>query len=257
MSLKDVLRPLVRRISRSGAEQGPDLTITSTFDESERALVLEARPYSLLSPERLVANIDAVDYLVRRGVPGAIVECGVWRGGSVLVMIKTLLRHSVTDRDVYLFDTFEGMTLPSETDTSRFDGSALGTWQSAEQEGRKPWDEFFRPETFSLDKVKEVIAATGYPSDRVHFVVGKVEETLPARAPDEIALLRLDTDWYESTKHELEHLYPKIVPGGVLVVDDYGHWDGCRRAVDEYFSTSAPPVLLARSDYTGRIAIKH
>ena len=86
---------------------------------------------------------------------------------------------------------------------------------------------------------------------------GPVEETLPKTAPDRLALLRLDTDWYESTRHELVHLYPRLVDGGVLIVDDYGHWEGCRRAVDEYFAAEADPVLLSRVDYTARIAIKH
>ena len=90
----------------------------------------------------------------------------------------------------------------------------------------------------------------------MHFVRGKVEDTLPERAPDQLALLRLDTDWYESTRHELVHLYPLLAPGGVLIIDDYGHWDGSRKAVDEYFDGEADPILLSRIDYTGRIGIK-
>jgi hypothetical protein len=105
--------------------------------------------------------------------------------------------------------------------------------------------------------VKETLRATGYPAERLHFVVGPVEETIPREVPPGIALLRLDTDWYESTKHELEHLYPLLADGGALIIDDYGHWEGCKRAVDEYFAASPPPVLLSRIDYTGRVAIKH
>jgi O-methyltransferase len=95
--------------------------------------------------------------------------------------------------------------------------------------------------------------STGYPSDRVHYVKGLVEATVPQQAPDEIAILRLDTDWYESTKHELEHLWPRVRPGGVLIVDDYGHFEGARRAVDEFFG---PGVFLHRIDYTGRLVLK-
>jgi hypothetical protein len=225
--------------------------------ETERAIIAEAHTYSLLSPERLIANVDAIDHVVHRGIPGAIVECGVWRGGSMLVMIRALQHHGREDRDLYLFDTFDGMTLPSAADTSRFDGSALTAWHDARETGGVPWDAYFRPEVFSFDQVRDLIASTGYPEERVHFVVGRVEDTLPDRAPDEIALLRLDTDWYESTKHELEHLYPRIAPGGVLIIDDYGHWDGCRRAVDEYFSTEHARPLFSRIDYTGRMAVKH
>jgi hypothetical protein len=90
----------------------------------------------------------------------------------------------------------------------------------------------------------------------MHFVKGKVEDTIPASTPDRIAILRLDTDWYASTRHELEHLYPLLAPGGVLIIDDYGHWEGCRQAVDEYFASRNLQVLLNRVDYTGRIAVK-
>jgi O-methyltransferase len=100
------------------------------------------------------------------------------------------------------------------------------------------------------------VLSTGYPAERVHLVEGRVEDTLPAAAPEEIALLRLDTDWYESTKHELVHLYPRLSPGGVLILDDYGHYEGARRAVDEYFESAGGRPLLTRVDYTGRVGIK-
>jgi O-methyltransferase len=83
-----------------------------------------------------------------------------------------------------------------------------------------------------------------------------VEDTLPDQAPERIALLRLDTDWYASTKHELEQLYPRLAEGGVLIVDDYGHYEGARRAVDEYFRAAGEPVLLNRIDFSGRLVIK-
>jgi O-methyltransferase len=255
------LRPIRRRLSRllrPQQEQGPQTTFTfsSSLTDEERATVKAAEAHSITSTERLVANMDAAAYVAKRSIPGAIVECGVWRGGSILVMISTLQRLGVTDRDIYLFDTFEGMTQPSDADISRFDGSALEAWQGAGDRGT-PWDHFFTPELFGLEHVKELMYATGYPRERIHFVVGRVEDTIPGQAPEQIALLRLDTDWYESTKHELDHLYPRISDGGVLIVDDYGHWDGCRRAVDEYFDGLGRPVLLSRIDYTGRIAIKH
>jgi len=107
-----------------------------------------------------------------------------------------------------------------------------------------------------LDRVRRNVLATGYPAERVHFIQGKVEDTLPANAPDRIALLRLDTDWYESTHHELTHLYPRLSPGGVLIIDDYGHWQGSRLAVDEFFAARAYTPLLGRMDYTGRMMVK-
>jgi hypothetical protein len=201
--------------------------------------------------------MDGVDYLTRRNVSGAFVECGVWRGGSILTMILRLQQLGVDDRDIYLYDTFEGMTRPTEHDRSAFEKDhALSTWASAEAAGATPWDYFYGPDVLTLDKVRNLVLSSGYPAARVHFVVGKVEETLPQMAPPEVALLRLDTDWYESTLHELVHLYPRLVDGGVLIIDDYGHWEGCRRAVDEYFSTVAPPPMLGRLDYSGRLGVK-
>ena len=98
--------------------------------------------------------------------------------------------------------------------------------------------------------------STGYDQGLVHLVKGRVEETIPEHAPDSIAFLRLDTDWYESTKHELEHLFPRLSRHGVLIVDDYGHWKGARKAVDEYFAENKIKILLSRVDYTGRVAVK-
>jgi O-methyltransferase len=108
----------------------------------------------------------------------------------------------------------------------------------------------------TLDDVKEPMASVDYPPELLHFVQGRVEETIPVQGPATISLLRLDTDWYESTLHELEHLWPRLSIGGVLIIDDYGHWQGAREATDEFFDALGLPVLLNRLDYTGRIAVK-
>lgn len=244
------------RAQKNATSSGASSFATS-LDSSERARIERVQQYSMIGPERLVANMDAVAYIVRRGIPGSLVECGVWRGGSVLAMILTLQDLGVTDRDVYLFDTFEGMTEPSAYETSRFNEPAMETWETAKAEGRVPWEQTFGPGTFSAEGVRDLMIETGYPTDRIHFVIGRVEETVPDQAPAQIALLRLDTDWYDSTLHELTHLYPRLSGGGVLIIDDYGHWDGCRKAVDEYFAQVAPDVLLTRVDYSARMAIKH
>ena len=228
-----------------------------TATEFERGVVERTRPHSITSAPRILALVDAVRYCVEREIPGAFAECGVWRGGSIMAMILTLQELGREDRDLYLYDTFEGMTAPTEVDTSAFGRSALDIWNRAEEGEGRAWPEFFNDEIFTEDVVRENVLGTGYPADRVHFVRGKVEDTLPDQAPDELALLRLDTDWYESTRHELVHLYPRLADGGVLIIDDYGHWAGARRAVDEYFATEAEPLLLSRIDYTGRIAVKH
>jgi O-methyltransferase len=238
---------------RSGAEPATPLDELSPAD---RSIVERALPYTLTGPARLRAVIDASRYCVARGLDGAFAECGVWRGGSVLAMVLTLQELGRTDRDLYLYDTFEGMTEPSERDVSSLDPPALSTWNEARERGEQAWSEYFDPELTSEEAVSKLLHDTGYPAGRLHVVRGPVESTLPARAPERLALLRLDTDWYESTKHELEQLYPRLVPGGVLIVDDYGHWEGARQAVDEYFARHGPAPLLQRVDYTCRMAVK-
>jgi hypothetical protein len=232
----------------------PDL---GQVDPRNRAIVERAFPDTMTGALRLEATVEAVRYCVARDVPGAFVECGVWRGGSLLAMLLTLLELGVADRDVYGFDTFEGMTEPTEHDRPHDGGpDAAEEWREAQARGERPWSGLFGDDVFDLDSVRSTVGGSGYPAERIHLVQGAVEETVPDAAPDGIALLRLDTDWYESTRHELEHLYPRLVGGGVLIIDDYGHWQGARQAVDEYFATEAPPLLLNRIDYTGRIAVK-
>lgn len=198
------------------------------------------------SPERTKALCEAVNYIALRDLSGAFVECGVYRGGSAVTMALSLLRRGLTDRDLFLFDTFSGMPMPSEHDRDARGTSALDAMRSDESVYCR----------CSLEDVKRNMAATNYPRNRVHYVKGMVESSLPDSAPSEIALLRLDTDWYESTKHELIHLYPRLIPGGILIIDDYGHWQGARKAVDEYFQNVRPVPFLSRIDYTGRIAVK-
>jgi hypothetical protein len=249
-----MLRRLRRGRGGAAAVATPDPSLVS---DEDRAIIERVRPFTMTSDERLQALIDAVRYCEQRGIQGAFAECGVWRGGSVLTMILVLQGLDAADRDIHLYDTFEGMTEPTQHDTSALDPPALDTWEQAQSSGQRAWSELFNNEVFDEVAVRELLLGTGYPAERLHFARGPVEETLPAAAPDQIALLRLDTDWYESTRHELEHLWPRLSDGGVLIVDDYGHWEGARRAVDEFFATTAAPVLLNRIDYTGRIAIKH
>ncbi len=208
-----------------------------------QAIIRSVGPYSATSAERQASLIESVKYIERWRIPGDIVECGVFRGGSVMAVALTLLSLKSTDRHLYLFDTFEGMPDPGNED---LDSSGVTAQSQLE---------LVRCHA-GLDEVKRAVLGTGYPADKVHFVKGMVEDTIPANSPEQIALLRLDTDWYQSTKHELIHLYPRLVNYGVLIVDDYGHWQGARKAVDEFLSELRDPLLLNRIDYTGRIAIK-
>lgn len=164
----------------------------------------------------------------------------------MMAVAQTLLGNGDHDRDLYLFDTFEGMSSPTTIDRDLGGHSAMDLLRSSSRD-----DEIW---CYASDAdVSRNLKSTGYPNEHLHFIKGPVEDTIPNQAPDEIALLRLDTDWYESTKHELKHLYPRLQPGGVLIIDDYGHWQGARQAVDEYFNGK---VLLQRIDYSGRLIVK-
>ena len=224
---------------------------------ADRQIIERASRYTMTNVSQLLALIDAVRYCVARGLDGSFAECGVWLGGSVLAMILTLQELGQADREIYLYDTFEGMTQPTALDTSLFEQPALQTWDAAVRSGQLPWEGLFSPEAFNEGKVRSLLLETGYPADLLHFVRGPVEKTLPDNAPDQLALLRLDTDWYQSTRHELVHLFPRLRSGGVLIVDDYGHWEGARRAVDEYLAAAHSPLLLTRIDYTARMAVKN
>lgn len=209
------------------------------------------QPYTATGPERVQALIQAVKYVIAGNIPGSIVECGVWKGGSVMAVARTLRQLGHRERDLYLFDTFEGMTAPTDMDVDLRGVKADEQFDAAKaREKSQNW--CYAP----LADVKNAVYSTGYDQERIHFVQGKVEDTLPAQAPAEIALLRLDTDWYESTRHELIHLFPRLTRGGVLIIDDYGDWEGARKAVDEYFSQQDTPFLLNRIDHTGRIGVK-
>jgi hypothetical protein len=249
------LSRLLRRLGRPPPEPSADDPLAHATP-ADRAILEQALPFTMTGVARMQALIDAVRYVADRNLPGALVECGVWRGGSVLAMLLTLRELGVTDRDVFLYDTFEGMTAPTEHDLSEHDPPALETWRAARARGERAWAGMFASDVFSEDDVRDTVLGAGYPAERIHFVKGPVEETIPATLPGPLALLRLDTDWYESTRHELTHLYPLLVPSGVLIIDDYGHWKGAARAVDEYFLSHPPAPLLQRIDYTGRLALK-
>jgi len=213
--------------------------------KEEKRIIRAVLPFTMTSVERIATQIEATRHISMKKVPGAIVECGVWRGGSTMAALLTLVSLSVSDRDIYLYDTFTGMPEPTERDRS-YAGVSAATLLSKEAFGTGLWCRA------SLNDVRTNVLSTGYPASRIHFVPGRVEETIPKTLPSSIALLRLDTDWYESTKHELEHLFPLLHPRGVLIVDDYGHWAGARKAVDEFFSQRAESYYFHRIDYTGR-----
>jgi hypothetical protein len=218
------------------------------WDSEAKQTIRAVRPRTMTAPEKLFALILASRYVVDHGVGGSIVECGVWRGGSMQAVAHTLLARGATDRDLHLFDTFAGMPPPAEADR-RHDGTPAAELLTTHPKTAAVWA------VASLEDVREGMQDTGYPAERVHFHPGLVEETIPAEAPDRIAILRLDTDWYESTRHELEHLYDRVPSGGVVVFDDYGYWQGARQAVDEFVERTGAPLLLLPMA-SGRITVK-
>ena len=251
MSLVQLFKKIARALSLDGSSHRPE----ELFPEETPASLIEiykrVKPYTMTSPERVFALCRAVEYIQKKNIKGDIVECGVWKGGSMMAVAETLLKSGVTNRDLYLFDTFEGMTPPTDKDVDIAGATAVSLLEQSDKiKDDSVWC------CASLELVRSALNTVGYPAEKIHFVKGMVEQTIPLSAPERIALLRLDTDWYESTRHEMEHLFPRLVKGGILIVDDYGHWQGAQKAVDEYFEKNNVKITLHKIDYTGRMAIK-
>jgi hypothetical protein len=228
--------------------------MSHVFDLEDEFLRLfdSCKGESLTSVERMYALYQAICYVVDCDVPGDLAECGVWRGGSVMLMALTLLARGCADRTIWLYDTFDGVTPPGDDDVQAMSGRAAADILGERRRSQE--DPFWG--IAPREVVENNLRGTGYPMQRFRLVHGDVLTTLPAQAPSRLSVLRLDTDWYESTRHELEHLYPRLSPGGVLIVDDYGYWRGARKATDEYFRAAGARPLLHRIDYTGRICVK-
>ena len=218
------------------------------YDDEVRAVIRAVRPWTMTSRDKLFALIVATRYVVDHKIEGDIVECGVWRGGSMQAVARVLAARAVTDRELHLFDTFEGMPPPTPVDV-KVGGASAAELLRTHSRDHHIWA------IADLEDVRDGMARTGYPAERIHYHPGRVEDTLPELAPERIALLRLDTDWYASTRHELQHLYDRLVPGGVLIIDDYDYWRGSRKAVDEFVSVTGVRLLLAPMG-SGRIAVK-
>ncbi len=232
-----IVRTARRILTRNGlrvveASKAPEVRHVDVWDAVRR--------FTMVDSARVDALFDAVRQIVKNDVPGDLVECGVYRGGCSMTMALALNSLGVVDRSIWLYDTFSGMTRPGALDIRLHDGQdAIEPFEAAATgPNSSTWCEA------DLDSVKQNMRTTGYPPERMRFIAGPVEETLHREIPEQISLLRLDTDWYESTRVELEVLLPRLSPGGVLIIDDYNHWSGARRAVDEYLSANNLRLVL-------------
>ena len=239
------------RPARGIVDPNPYAPFMSDEPEWVLDIVERVRPYTMTPPERVASLCHAIEYVTRRELPGEVVECGVWRGGSMMAAALALVHFKDTARSIYLFDTYEGMTSPTQTDKRVGLDLLASAMLAGVPRSHHLWG------ISSIEEVKANLRSTGYPAEKLHFIKGPVERTIPDHAPDQICLLRLDTDWYDSTRHELVHLYPRVRAGGVLILDDYGWWEGQRKATDEYIRQGNLALLLIRTDpLGGRIAIK-
>jgi len=184
-------------------------------------------------------TLEALLYCNKNKIKGCYVECGVMSGKHPIIACNTVLQNNLDVIDIYMFDTYEGLTRPGQYDYSTTDPvyhmdneKVIKEWESQQTgENTSKWC------YCSLENVKQNVYKTNYPKDKLHFIKGDVMKTLleEKNIPDKISVLRLDTDWYESSKFELEKLYHKVIEGGIVILDDYFHWDGQRRATDEFF----------------------
>ena len=217
------------------------------IDEENKNLIEFINEYSLTPLIRRWTLIKSLHYINKKKVIGDIVECGIWRGGNLFLAKKIQDKYyKEIKRKLYGFDTFEGMSEPSN-----HDGIRINKIYQNFKNNNEPWAKA------SLDDVKNFSKKLFSDIDEFNFIKGKVEDTLKDKKnlPDKISLLRLDTDLYESTKIELNILYPLLVEKGILIIDDYGDFPGCRKAVDEYFSDKN--VLMISVDKSCRVIVKN
>ena len=213
----------------------------------------KVQPYTMSNPEPIYSLITATRYIVENHIDGDFVECGTWAGGCSMAIALTLLELGDTERKIWIYDTFAGMTESSELDFTLVGKvmSALPYWNN--KNGSNSGSDWAN---ISLERVKANLGSTNYPMEKFQFIEGNVLETLNYRLPKNVALLRLDTDWYDSTLKEMSTLYPKLSLGGVCIIDDYGAWAGSKQAVDEFLSQHLPRPLMHITDWTTRTWVK-
>lgn len=195
------------------------------------------QPYTMTSINCIEHLYDSLENIRINNIPGDFAECGVWKGGNIIGIIEYLNYYSMTDKHVWLYDTFVGMTKPSDIDyTNNSDqmssSDTLNYWKDNNKNNVNQWC------YCSLQEVKNNLSTSKFPVSNIHYIVGDVCKTLQIESnlPKSLCLLRLDTDWYDSTKIELEKLYPRLEKNGTLIIDDYHYWHGSKKETDEFFN---------------------
>lgn len=251
VSTKAALQSLLNRFGyRITAVSRTGLPEVEKMDPEFVRIFEDCKPYTMTSPERMYAVYQATRYVIDAGIPGDIVECGVWRGGCAMIAADVLKQRN-SDKKIFMYDTYEGMAKPTDKDVEiSSNRPATDKWNDYASKSDTTWC------YASIEEVSNNMKKTGYDSTKISLIKGKVEDTIPGTMPEKISILRLDTDWYDSSYHELVHLFPRLSKGGVLLLDDYGQWSGARDATDAYFKENGIVMLLDRVDFSGRVGIK-
>ena len=248
---------IVKSVQDRNNKKNVSFPIPVELAEDEKKLIAYVlkNDLTLVSRERLFATLMSCKYVLENNLEGDFVECGVWRGGNSIIAAGIFKLYN-SSKKVYLYDTFQGMTAPTEADIELYGGHTARERLYADKlDKNKKWTRNTWAYA-SIDDVKTNFSNFGLLSENVEFIQGDILQTLDKTIPDKISVLRLDTDWYESTKKELDVLYKRIVSNGVLMIDDYGHWGGSKKAVDEYFKENNNRPFLQYIDYSGRLGIK-
>jgi hypothetical protein len=227
----------------------------------ESEILSLSQGFTMCSPLNQHLLMESTRYVIKNKIHGDIVECGVWRGGMMQIAARTILSEfSNLSEDlifprIWLYDTFEGMPYPDhELDRDMYRGEHAAKKMNSEPKIGADGSNTIWCVADIFD-VKAGMASTGYPSDFIHYIEGMVENNLPNQSPEKISILRVDTDWYSSTKHIMHNLFEKVVKGGIIIFDDYESWEGARTAVNEFFKERNMHPLLIRLD-KGRVYIK-
>jgi O-methyltransferase len=220
----------------------------------EKSILNICSQYSMTGFERMYFLIKAIEQIKNNKIQGDFVECGVWKGGN-LILFQKMIEKFKLKKKIYAFDTFEGMTAPQKVDQTFLGESSIAIFKKLKRKKIDPKKNTVMAEC-SIEDVKNNFRKNTNNNKNLICIKGPVEKTLQIKKnlPKKISILRLDTDWYQSTKIELIKLFPLVEKKGIIIIDDYGYWKGARKAVDEYFKNKN--LTMFKIDFTGRLIIK-